>query len=165
MDTTGDGLGDTYFDPDRANKNTIRFTADMTDDGQPDYPLDTNFDGRIDAVYAPGPDDVFAAASFDFTGDGHRDLITDTNGDTFYDTFVNPRESPALVTDIVRDGDVYKLDTTGDGNVDTHFDASTQSISDARAANLGDFVTTYWWFLLVFLAVLAMFGLIVYRRV
>lgn len=165
VDTDGDGLGNVYFDPDRSQTASIQFTADATGDGQPDHPLDTDFDGRIDTLFAPGTGNTYEAVNLDFSGDGRREVITDTTGDGVYDTFVDPHESPPRVTPVEKDGDTYKLDTDGDGDVDTHYDASTQSISDARAANLGDFVSSYWWFLVVFVVVVALFGVVVYRRV
>jgi uncharacterized membrane protein len=165
VDTAGDGLGDVYLDPDRAQTSTIAFTVDVDGDGEPDHGLDTEFDGRVDTIHSPGEDSVYTAESLDFTGDGRREVVTDTSGDGDFDTFVDPAPTPPLVTPIEKDGDTYKLDTNGDGAVDTHYNAQTQSISDARAANLGDFFASYWWFLVVFVAVVALFGVLVYRRV
>lgn len=165
VDTSGNGVGDAYFDPDQSKVASIDVTADATGDGQPDHPIDTDFDGRTDAMYSPGDETAYTAESLDFTGDGRHEIITDTTGDGEFDTFVNPNESPPIVTPIERDGDLHKLDTDGDGDVDTHYDAETQSISDARTSNLGAFFADYWWFVAVFVVVLALFGLVVYRRV
>lgn len=164
VDVDGDGIGDRYFDPDRASVYTIPYTFDADDDGQPDHPIDANFDGDIDGVYDPADDTVHKAVHLDFSGDGRLDLLIDENDDTFYDTFVDPNESPPIVTDVERDGDLYKIDTDDNGEVDTHYDAQTQSIEDARVGNFQTFLGDYWWFLLVFLVVVGLFGLIVYRR-
>lgn len=164
VDTNGDGIGEKYFDPDRAQAYTIPYTVDVDGDGQPDHPVDADFDGRIDGVHDAGDDTVRQAVNLDFSGDGRRDLLVDTDGDTFFDTFVNPHTSPPIITGVERNGDLYKLDTDDDGEVDTHYNVQTQSIEDARTANLETFLEDYWWFLLVFLLVLGLFGVIVYRR-
>lgn len=165
VDVDGDGIGDRYFDPDRASVYTIPYTFDSDDDGQPDHPIDANFDGDIDGVYDPADARVHKAVHLDFSGDGRLDLLIDENDDTFYDTFVDPNESPPIVTKVDRDGDLYKIDTDDNGEVDTHYNAQTQSIEDARVGNFQTFLGNYWWFLLVFLLVVGLFGVIVYRRV
>lgn len=164
VDTNRDGIGEVYFDPDRAQTYTIPYAVDATGDGQPEHPVDSDFDGRIDGLYDPASETVHKTVHLDFSGDGRRDLLTDVNDDTFFDTFVDPNEEPPIVTSVNRDGDIYKIDTDGNGEADTHYNVETQSIEDARTANLSDFAADYWWFLVVFLLVVGLFGVIVYRR-
>jgi len=165
VDADGDGLADAYFDPDRRKVYRVPYTVDATEDSQPEIPVDANFDGLIEGMYDPAADEVYETRNEFFSGDGQRDLLIDTDGDGVFDTFVDPNASPPVVTEANRDGDVYELDTDGDGNVDTHYNAQTQSITDAETANLQEFTTDYWYVLVAFLAVIVVFGVIVYRRV
>lgn len=164
VDTNSDGIGEKYFDPDRAQAYTIPYTVDANEDGQPDHPVDSNFDGRIDGIYDAASDSTHKTVHLDFSGDGRRDLLTDTNDDTLYDTYIDPNESPPIVTSVNRDGDVYKMDTDDNGQVDTHYDVASGEIADARTANLGGFLADHWWFLVLFVLVVGLFGVVVYRR-
>ncbi len=164
IDTDGDGLGDVYYDPDRARVYTIPYTYDANRDGEPEHPIDGDFDGLIDGTYEAEAEVVHKTVNADFSGDGRDDVLIDMDDDTFFDTFVDPHATPQIVSGVDRDGDTYKLDTDGNGKIDTHYDAQTQSIEGATEANLQTFVGDYWYFIVLFVAVLVLFGVIVVRR-
>jgi uncharacterized membrane protein len=164
IDTDNDGVGDVYLDPDRARTYEIPFAVDVTGDGQAEHPLDVDFDGVVDGMFDPADETIRKTVHVDLSGDGRRDLLVDTDGDTHYERFVDPHQDPALVTAVERDGDLYKVDTDGSGTIDTHYNVETQSVQDAESANLQSFLGSYWYVLVVFLAVVVAFGVIFYRR-
>ncbi|PSG96004.1 hypothetical protein BRD56_13010 [Thermoplasmatales archaeon SW_10_69_26] len=164
IDTDDDGVGNVYFDPDRARTFDIPFTFDATGDAQSEHPIDVDFDGVIDRVFDPANEELRKTANLDLSGDGRADVLVDTNGDTRFDKYVNPHRDPVVVTEVERDGDLYKVDTDGSGQIDTHYDVSTQSVQDAETANLQTFLGSYWYVIVAFLAVVVAFGVIFYRR-
>jgi hypothetical protein len=115
-------------------------------------------------MFDPADETIRKTVHVDLSGDGRRDLLVDTDGDTHYERFVDPHQDPALVTAVERDGDLYKVDTDGSGTIDTHYNVETQSVQDAESANLQSFLGSYWYVLVVFLAVVVAFGVIFYRR-
>lgn len=164
VDTDGDGIGEQYFDPDKAQSYAVPYTIDANQDAEPEHPIDGDFDGLIDGVYDPDTETVHETVEADFAGSGRRQLLIDTDDDGEFDTYVDPHQSPQLVTEVTKRGDRYHIDTDGDGKTDTYYNAETQSITDATSANLQDFLKDYWYFLLLFLAVVVLFGVIVFRR-
>ncbi len=165
VDTDGNGISDLYFDPDKAQTSQVPYTTDINGDQEPEEPIDSDFDGLLDKLYDTSQDRLMDVENLDFSGDGRRDLLIDSDGDGAFDTFVDPNEDPHVVSSAEKDGDVYKMDTDGDGKVDTHYNVQSGEISTATTSNLGNFFSEYWYFVVLFLIVAALFVVIVVRRV
>ncbi|HEV8359582.1 MAG TPA: hypothetical protein VGR28_03900, partial [Candidatus Thermoplasmatota archaeon] len=176
IDKNLDGRPDRYWDPDDTRLTTI-FGGDrgnipypdVNNDGTLEFLYDADADLAVDHWIDPATRRAGVVIEKDFDDDGEPEFIIDTNGDGRPDRYFDPGRGPrGLVTTVQLaaggSGQRYEIDTNGGGRPTKVYDRVTGEVSNAVVFGALEFVGTYWYLVLLFLAVAVLAGYLVVQR-
>jgi uncharacterized membrane protein len=179
VDVNLDGRPDVYWDPDDTRLTTVfggskdrsgtKTFPDLNNDGTLEFLYDSDGDLAADRWIDPATRRSGVVIAKDFDDDGSAEYIIDTNGDGRPDRYFDPDRGPrGLVTTVelssAGGGQRYEIDTNGGGRPTKVYDRVTGEVSDARVQGTLEFVATYWYLVLLFLAVAVLGGYLVVQR-
>lgn len=181
VDIDLDGRPERYWDPDdgrlTAIGGSVRGSAgaateaypDVNNDGTLEFLFDSDADLAVDLWIDPATRRTGEAVERDFDDDGNPEFLIDTNGDGRPDRYFDGDRGPrGLVTNVELapggNPQQYGIDTNGGGRPTKVYDSVTGEVTTASFSSVGAFFADFWYLILLFLAVAALAGYLVYQR-
>ncbi len=152
-----DGVADVWFDPESVYAYKIAQVADVNGDGTPEYMVDSDRDGKIDLTFDTVTEKYWNTTEVHALGGGAVQYLVDTNADGRPDYYVDTSAHLATKTlPVEGHDDLVGIDTKNAGSADKYYDPATQSVTGASVANLSDFASTNWYFIVGFVALVVL---------
>lgn len=168
IDRNLDGRPDRFWDPDDNRLTVIQSYPDINNDGALEFLYDSDGDLAVDHWIDPATRQAGVVIAKDFDDDGSAEFLIDTNTDGRPDRYFDADRGPrGLVTTVqlsAGSSQRYEIDTNGGGRPTKVYDRVTGEVSDARVFGVLEFAGTYWYLVLLFLAVAVLAGYLVVQR-
>jgi hypothetical protein len=161
-----DGVADIWFNPESVYAYPIVHAPDVNGDGTPDYLLDTDQDGKIDQAFDTATERFWDVVEVKVFGDDRIQYLVDTTGDGRPDRFFDPETGRVTRTQRADNvgAEYVGIDVDDDERVDYYYNTRTQETSGAEVSNVGSFARDYWYFFLVFAALVVLTVVLIVRR-
>lgn len=160
-----DGIADVWFDPETVFAYEVKYAPDVNNDNAPDYFLDTDHDGKIDKAYDTINQAFWPVTEVKAYGDERIQYLVDLSNDGKPDRFYDPETRIVTRTQAVEGSpNLVGLDTKNDGKVDKYYDIRANTVTDAKVFGFVDFARQYWYFFVIFLAMVVLTVVLVGRR-
>jgi uncharacterized membrane protein len=169
IDINLDGKPDRYWSPDKGTLTVIAFDPDVNNDGTLEYVYDSDGDLAVDHWIDPITRQTGIVIQKDFDDDGNPEFLIDTNGDGRPDKYFDPDRGPHGLVTSVEPGpggnlQMFAIDTNGSGHPTKLYNRVTGEVQNYTVSGVVEFVTSYWYLLLVFALVVVLAAYLVLQR-